>query len=467
MCIIIYNEKGTAHNMEHLSNSHENNPHGVGIMWIEDGRVRTLRGLFDKRKMLEILKEFEGVPHALHLRWKTRGKISKENCHPFRASDESLPEKVFLMHNGTFHKVKSTEEQSDTFFFSHSIQAATKKHGTDVLFSEPFLRQLEKEVESWNKVIFLRDDGKVSIVNPKAWHNEDGIWYSNKYSLKAGYRSKKTRTWSRTGSTRNWGAGANYRRAAAVTGSGGTWNNGRWTPGGGSSSVRSNSSAQSKTLTKVDGKVHYINGIAWALGDNGVWGRAASLDTKPANSETENVRLFGDKPYTKHADGIWREVGTDPKPDPSVKLLPNPSVKLLPNTAVSGKPSSEETSAIRQMEATEARVAAEAAAACAAAPMGSTPGDTAVINGKSWICGQNSVWYDTTKSNKSKAQRKAEKRERARLKKLAQREKRDAEKAKREERKIAALEARSNKPSGRVVRRRRHDDGTTSLTPLV
>jgi hypothetical protein len=192
MCIIIYNETGAPHNRQHLSNAYDNNPHGVGLMWVEDGRVRTLRGLFSKRQMFDILENFDGVPHALHLRWKTRGKIVKEMCHPFRASAENTAQRVWLMHNGTFMKVKSDEKHSDTFYFAKSMQHATAKHGTDVLFTESFLRKLEKEVESWNKVIFLRDDGKVAIANPSKWHVENGMWYSNTYSLQSGYRKRKT-----------------------------------------------------------------------------------------------------------------------------------------------------------------------------------------------------------------------------------------------------------------------------------
>jgi predicted glutamine amidotransferase len=190
MCIIFYNEAGKAYDKDRLSVAYDNNPHGVGIMWVENGRTKTLRGLFSKSKMFEIVKEFEGVPHAMHLRWRTRGKIDKDLCHPFRASHKQADKQVYMMHNGTFLDIETPKDVSDTSIFAQKMQGVTKTYGTDMLFTESFLRRVEKDIKSYNKVIFLRDDGKVSIMNPDQWHIEDGIWMSNTYSFREGYRKE-------------------------------------------------------------------------------------------------------------------------------------------------------------------------------------------------------------------------------------------------------------------------------------
>lgn len=188
MCIIFYNENGNPYDREVLSTAYDNNPHGMGVMWVEEGRVQTLKGLFSKQRMFEILKHFEGVPHAMHLRWRTRGKIEKNFCHPFRASHEGADQEVFMMHNGTFLDIETKHDESDTHVFAEKMQGITRDFGTDMLFTESFLRRVEKDIKTWNKVIFLRGDGKVSIMNPAEWHVVNGLWMSNTYSLKEGYR---------------------------------------------------------------------------------------------------------------------------------------------------------------------------------------------------------------------------------------------------------------------------------------
>ena len=302
MCIIVYNESGKPHNEEYLSDAYDNNPHGVGIMWVEDGRVQTLRGLFTKRRMFDILREFNGVPHALHLRWRTRGKITKEMCHPFRASAKDQDSKVWLMHNGTFMKIKSDANHSDTFYFARSIRSATAQHGTDVLFSEPFLRKLEDTVESWNKVIFLRDDGKVAIVNPKEWHVEDDIWYSNTYSLTKGYRERKT--------------------AKSVTTGWSSYSSSKWTGSKSNSSskkpdkastavatVNSKGKVTVKQTTETNEKgetVHTINDQTYRLSSAGYWVKAESVSQEQIAEESKPRRLFGGALYAKDTDGVWK-----------------------------------------------------------------------------------------------------------------------------------------------------------------
>lgn len=188
MCIILYNETGKPYDHEKLSIAYDNNPHGMGIMWVEDGQIQTIRGLFSKAKMFSILEHFEGVPHAIHLRWRTRGKIVKEACHPFRASHKGSEKDVFMMHNGTFYGMTIPAGESDTQQFARKMRKITAEYGTDVLFNETFIRSVEKDIMSYNKVIFLQSDGQVSILNPSEWTVIDGIWMSNTYSFKKNYR---------------------------------------------------------------------------------------------------------------------------------------------------------------------------------------------------------------------------------------------------------------------------------------
>jgi len=54
---------------------------------------------------------------------------------------------------------------------------------------------IANRIGAYNKLVFLRNDGKIAIVNKTSGWQNCGLWYSNTYSLKPGYRdSKVTKT---------------------------------------------------------------------------------------------------------------------------------------------------------------------------------------------------------------------------------------------------------------------------------
>jgi hypothetical protein len=55
---------------------------------------------------------------------------------------------------------------------------------SDIITDESYIQYLETVI-SGDRMIFLRDDGEVVILNKKSWHRneETGIWYSNLYSI--------------------------------------------------------------------------------------------------------------------------------------------------------------------------------------------------------------------------------------------------------------------------------------------
>ncbi len=189
MCIIIYNEHGTAHDYRKLSQSYDNNPHGVGCMWIEEDGVRVVRGMLSKEELMHIADRLYGIPHVIHLRWRTVGPIGKEMTHPFQVSGRKSH--VWMMHNGTFDFLRTTPGISDTAQFAELLREFTAEHGADSLFRDQVASKMERKIKSFNKVLFLDDEGKIRILNREQWHHEDGIWYSNTYSFIPGYREQQ------------------------------------------------------------------------------------------------------------------------------------------------------------------------------------------------------------------------------------------------------------------------------------
>lgn len=189
MCIIFYNERGVKYQERELRNAFRTNDDGVGLMWVENGKVQTFHGMLTEERLVKMMKDFEGIPHALHLRFATNGPPCKELCHPFKATpDEGADQAVWLMHNGVLfeHGQRAQDHESDTLVFARDRAEDVAMIGgsTDIFFDDAYIEYLEKIISS-DRMIFLRDDGSVSILNPQAWHHDKdtGIWYSNRYSV--------------------------------------------------------------------------------------------------------------------------------------------------------------------------------------------------------------------------------------------------------------------------------------------
>ena len=201
MCLIIYNETGAAYTKDQIANAYDTNDDGVGIMWVEDGEVQVLKGLYSKEDTLKLMEQFVDVPHVIHFRMATHGGIKAELAHPFRASHDDADNHVWLMHNGIMHSMGEHEGESDTSAFARQVrQTCEDMDTTDVLFDEYHMETMEEWIGGGNKVIFLRGDGELSILNRKAWTVDDddpAILYSNTYSIRPRYYgSYNTRRYS-------------------------------------------------------------------------------------------------------------------------------------------------------------------------------------------------------------------------------------------------------------------------------
>lgn len=188
MCIIFYNEFGAKYDEGELRNAHNTNDDGVGIMWLEDGKVNVFTAMASADELVTIMNDsFVGVPHALHLRFATNGPTVAELCHPFKASHEGADRSVWLMHNGVLYDEgnRAKAHESDTQVFANDRAADADEAGsTDVFFEDAYIQYMEGKIGG-DKMVFFRDDGDVLILNPENWHvdEETGIWYSNLYSV--------------------------------------------------------------------------------------------------------------------------------------------------------------------------------------------------------------------------------------------------------------------------------------------
>jgi len=190
MCIIVYNRDGKALDKKAMQVAFENNPHGYGIMWYDEGRVKTLRRHGNTFEQLwKTLEKFEGVSYALHLRWRTRGADGLQQCHPHRVTNKEKgdAEDIFLMHNGTLGQFVSHASLSDTKMFARKMRLlmASGEKGFNRALAE-----MNRHIEASfvNRLLFMDSTGEVTFVNEDAGVWEDGVWYSNTYSFEKGFR---------------------------------------------------------------------------------------------------------------------------------------------------------------------------------------------------------------------------------------------------------------------------------------
>ena len=97
-------------------NSWENNSHGGGLLWAENGKVHAHYELTDKHELYKVYTEkIKKSNVLLHMRITSKGAKTVENCHPFLVHD-----KLGFIHNGTNYKGLKDygNEVSDTHAFN-------------------------------------------------------------------------------------------------------------------------------------------------------------------------------------------------------------------------------------------------------------------------------------------------------------------------------------------------------------
>ena len=77
MCIIIVKDNNKLISNDTLIASATINQHGLGVLWLDSYKVT-----YHDSKDYMLLKTKR--PYIAHFRYATVGKISVENCHPFK-----------------------------------------------------------------------------------------------------------------------------------------------------------------------------------------------------------------------------------------------------------------------------------------------------------------------------------------------------------------------------------------------
>jgi hypothetical protein len=104
MCVIMIADKKRL-TSKMMRQAQARNPHGLGMAWIEGGKVCWAKGLTIGKALK--LRKVLPLPYVFHARWATQGQEVDTLCHPFptimydRGQLEGRSHQV-LFHNGTF-----------------------------------------------------------------------------------------------------------------------------------------------------------------------------------------------------------------------------------------------------------------------------------------------------------------------------------------------------------------------------
>lgn len=179
MCLIIASKEGNVPDADLMKRSYDDNPHGWGVMWVEDGAIHVVRGL-KYASMVKAMKRVEGKPYVLHTRWATHGSKTVKNCHPFKVDDD-----LWIAHNGIIQIETPVEDRSDTWHWAQAFSQVVKDYPW--VMEESYRPKLIDYVEKWvgvcNKVVMLRSSGDILIANESAGVHYEGMWLSNTNSL--------------------------------------------------------------------------------------------------------------------------------------------------------------------------------------------------------------------------------------------------------------------------------------------
>lgn len=174
MCLIAYVPDGRELEADVYAAAFKDNNDGIGIM----SRLGVVR--FLGKKMLKKARRYvrtqlapAQIEYAIHFRFATHGDVTLDNTHPFVLPDG----KSYLMHNGVISWCGYDRDRSDTGVFADLLDDYPGQ------VNDLYLKELTSIIGYGNKLCIMNADGTFSIVNADAglWNN--GIWYSNTYSL--------------------------------------------------------------------------------------------------------------------------------------------------------------------------------------------------------------------------------------------------------------------------------------------
>lgn len=205
MCVIIARAPNVDIDPEKIESACIVNNDGYGFTVINDGKFDTYKNVAPN-KAAELIKRLEDAKDQMvmvHLRFRTDGDISLENCHPFTVTtkdDHGID--IQLMHNGVISDFSGgKDEYSDTYRFNELILKPLFIRSLKALedpskwASDPTISMIVHKYAGAGNVFTIYDtDGNSLVTNKARGVEHKGWWASNAYSFNSYHRTPAKQT---------------------------------------------------------------------------------------------------------------------------------------------------------------------------------------------------------------------------------------------------------------------------------
>jgi len=203
MCVILAIAPNVDIEEQKIISACEVNNDGYGMTIINDGKFETIRNITPNKPddLMKRLEDARDHVRMVHLRFRTDGDISMENCHPFEVlnkNDHGID--IQFMHNGVIHDFSGGKEAaSDTYRFNELVLKPLLKRSVLALedpttwHEDAFVRMVLSKYAGVSNVFAVFDPiGGHIITNKNRGASYEGWWASNEYSFNRYHREPQT-----------------------------------------------------------------------------------------------------------------------------------------------------------------------------------------------------------------------------------------------------------------------------------
>lgn len=167
MCVILVGTKKQLLNVE-LDRAWKTNSDGAGFSYVENKRVRIVKGLMTLDAMIDALENTRARGLiSLHLRLATHGRVCAKNTHPFKMGSDALA------HNGVLSAfgASGASGASDSADLARVLSSLKPVDRSKVLAS----------LSGMFAVTTTRTSSGVVLFGSRRWENYRGVMCSNLY----------------------------------------------------------------------------------------------------------------------------------------------------------------------------------------------------------------------------------------------------------------------------------------------
>lgn len=200
MCVILAIGPNIDIEEQKIISACEVNNDGYGLTVINDGKFDTFRSIKPNKPddLMKRLEDARGYVRMVHLRFRTDGDVSEENCHPFVVTtQEEHGLDIQFMHNGVISDFSGgNDAESDTHKFNSIILKpllirTLKTLEDPTKWSEdPLFKILLNKYAGANNVFTIYDSlGGHVVTNKSRGVEHQGWWASNAYSFNRTHRT--------------------------------------------------------------------------------------------------------------------------------------------------------------------------------------------------------------------------------------------------------------------------------------